>query len=114
MKQVTILLRHSPLSRTFTSESLRMTLVLTLSGNEVKVVLAEEGVYLLQASAPEQLGLTEIHRHVRTLQELGCLFVAEKESMDERGIPDAVFPVDQEDRRAIAGILSESDLVIGC
>ncbi len=114
MKQVTTLLRQSSLNSTFTSEVLRMTLGLTLSGNAVKVVLAEEGVYLLQASAPEKVGLSEMHRHIRTLQELGCPFVAEKESMEERGIRDSVFPVTREDRSTIAAILGESDLVIGC
>lgn len=114
MKQVTTLLRQAPLGRTSTSEALRMTLGLTLAGNAVKVVLVEDGVFLLQASAPEKIGLTEIYRHVRTLQELGCPFVAEKESMDERGILDPVFPVHQEDRSAVAEILSGSDLVIGC
>ena len=114
MKQVTTLLRQSPFNSTFTSEVLRMTLGLTLSGNAVKVVLAEEGVYLLQTPAPEKIGLSEIHRHVQTLQELGCLFLADQESVEERSIRDSVFPVTFKNRSAIADVLAESDLVIGC
>jgi len=114
MKEVITLLRRSPLEGTFLSEMLRMSLGLTLSGNGVKVVLAGEAVSLLQAPAPEKIGLTEIHRHVRTLQELGCPFLAEKEAADERGIADPLFPVTWVTRRTIGKTLAESDLVIGC
>ncbi len=114
MKEVITLLRQPPLNRTFISEMLRMSLGLTLSGNTVKVVLAEEGIYLLQAAVPEKIGLSEIHRHVQTLQELGCPFLAEQESRETRGIGDSIFPVTWVDRRTLGKILAESDFVIGC
>ncbi|NOY53800.1 MAG: DsrE family protein [Deltaproteobacteria bacterium] len=114
MKELVILLRKPPLERMFISEMLRMSLGMTLSGNRVKIVLAEEGVFLLQAPAPERIGLSEIHRHVRTLRELGCPFLAEKESMAERSIVETVFPVTRENRRTLGKILAGSDLVIGC
>jgi len=114
MTEVITLLRRPPLDGTFISEMLRMALGLTLSGNGVKVVLAGEAVYLLQTPAPEKIGLAEIDRHVRTLQELGCPFLAEKESAEKRGIADSLFPVTWLTRCTIGEILARSDLVIGC
>jgi sulfur relay (sulfurtransferase) DsrF/TusC family protein len=113
VKQVATLIRTSPLNSALVSEALRMTLGLILTGNKVKVVFAENGVYLLKAVLPEMVGYSDIKRHMETLKEFGCEFLAEKESMEERGVAQSTFETLTEDRRKIAKVLGESDLVIG-
>lgn len=112
MKRVTTVIRQSPFNSLMTAEALRMSLGLTLADNEVKVVFVEEAVYLLEALATEEMGYPDLKRHVETLKEMGCELIAEKESLQERGLGGQSDLVDIRDRDEIHEIIQQSDRVI--
>ncbi|MDX1763078.1 MAG: DsrE family protein [bacterium] len=113
MKQVTTLIRESPFNAALPAEVLRMTLGLILSENKAQVILTEEGVNLLRSVSPARIGGQDVHRHLRTLAELGCPVIAEQESLDASGIGAPAIEVIAKSRREIANLLAESDYVLG-
>ncbi len=111
MKSVTTVIRRSPFNSAMASEALRMSLGLVLKEIRVRVVFAEDGVYLLGDCAPETIEGPEVKRHIETLQEFGCELIAEQESLAARGISETAFDVQRMDRHTIARLLAESDRV---
>lgn len=113
MKKVTTLIRQSPFNSALPAEALRMTLGLILSENKAQVVLTEDGVHLLRAVSPERIGGQDVHRHLRTLSEMGCDIIAEEESLEAMGIGDPAIQVTRKTRSEIAELLTTSDYVLG-
>ena len=112
MKKVTVVIRKSPFNTLRNSEGLRMSIGLTLRDNAVRVVFAEDGVYTLAATAPEAVASPEVKRHIETLPMLGHELIAEKESLEERGIVNTRRKVGVQTRQEIARLIAESDVVI--
>ncbi len=89
-----------------------MSLGLTLTDNEVKVVFVEDGVYLLVSPSTEVIGYPDVKRHIETLKEMGCELIAEKESLKKRGLLDRKVDVNISSRREIDQIIEQSDRVM--
>ncbi len=111
MKTVTTVIRCSPFNSAIASEALRMSLGLVLGDNRVRVVFAEDGVYLLGDCSPETIEGPEVKRHIETLREFDCDLIAEQESLEARGMSETALEVKRMDRDEIARLLAESDRV---
>lgn len=90
-----------------------MSLGLALTNNQVTVVFVEDGVYLPASPDPGLIGYPDVKKHMETLQELGCELVVEKESMEQRGIPERSLALSVKSRKEIGLIIEGSDRVIG-
>ncbi len=112
MKTVTTVIRCSPFNSMQASEALRMSLGLSLSSNRVRVLFAEDGVYLLGPVSVERIGFSEMERHIRTLLEVGCELWVESESLEARGLSRLNFDVKTAERNEVSRFLAESDLVM--
>lgn len=114
-KKIAVVIRHSPLNTLRMSETLRMSVGLTLAdGNAVTVIFADDGVYALGVVAPEMIGSPGIKKHVHTLKLLGHRLVAEGKATEERQMTDLLSDVELLDRPKIARLMAESDAVIVC
>jgi sulfur relay (sulfurtransferase) DsrF/TusC family protein len=113
VKRVITVIRQSPFNSVVASEALRMSLGLTLADNKVTVVFIEDGVYLPVSLVGETIGYPDTKRHIETLKDLGCDLVAEKESLEKRGLVDQRVGVNISSRRKIHQIIEQSDRVIG-
>ncbi|MBI2955045.1 MAG: DsrE family protein [Chloroflexi bacterium] len=112
MKKAAVVIRKSPFNTLRNSEGLRMSVGLTLAENAVRVIFVDDGVYTLVAAKPEVVGSPEVKKHIDTLRALGHQLIAEKESLDGRGIANLGYRVDIKTRDEIAEIITESDAVI--
>jgi sulfur relay (sulfurtransferase) DsrF/TusC family protein len=112
MKKVTVVLQKSPFNTLRNSEALRMSLGLTLAENAVRVVFVRNAVYCLLPAMPEKIKSPVFGRHIEMLQTLKCRLVAEKESLEERGIKDVKYNTEVMDRKEISRFIKESDSVI--
>ena len=113
MNKIVTVIRRSPFNSVVALEALRMSLGLTLSDNKVTVVFIEDGVYLVVSPATEAIGYPDVKKHIETLNEVGCDLIAEKESLEERGLLDQKVGVKIIERREIDRIIEQSDRVIG-
>lgn len=116
MNQIAVLVHKSPFNTIRNSEGLRMAVGLTLEeDNKVTVVFVKDGVFLLGGVDPERIQSGTVKKHLETLRLLGHRLVAERESMEERGInpPEAsAVKVDILSRHEVIKILSEANRVI--
>ncbi|MBI3815267.1 MAG: DsrE family protein [Nitrospinae bacterium] len=112
MKKVTVVLQKSPFNTLRNSEALRMSLGLTLAENAVRVVFVQDAVYCLMPTMPEKIKSPVFGRHIEMLQTLKCRLVAEKESLEERGIGDIEYNAEVMDRKEISQFIKESNSVI--
>ena len=112
MKKVTVVLQKSPFNTLRNSEALRMSLGLTLANNAVSVIFTSDAVYNLLPAFPENIKSPAFGRHIEMLNTLKCKLIAEKESMEERGIKEAKFSVEVKSRDEIFKLLKESKAVI--
>ena len=113
MNQVVILVHKTPFNTLRNSEGLRMAVGLTLEeDNKVTVIFVKDGVYLISSVAPERIKSGAVKKHIEALRLLGHRLVAERESMEERGIKEPSVKIDVLDRAEVIQILSEADRVI--
>ncbi len=89
-----------------------MSLGLTLAENEVRVVFVRDAVYCLLHTLPEKIKSPVFGRHIEMLQTLKCRLIAEKESLEERGVNKAKYNTEVMDRKDILKFIKESDSVI--
>lgn len=112
MKKATVIVRKSPFNTLRNSEALRMGVGLTLRDNEVMVVFIDDGVHLLRQTSPSLIGSPEVRKHIEAIHALGHKLIAERESLEERGIESVDNRVDIRPRAEIANILAQSDAII--
>ena len=112
MKKVTVIISKSPFNTLRNSEALRMSVGLTLADNAVQVVFVGDGVYTLLDNSPETIDSPELRKHIETLKMLKHQIIAEKESLDERGINNLAYEVEIKSREGIASLITESNAVI--
>jgi sulfur relay (sulfurtransferase) DsrF/TusC family protein len=113
MNQVVVLVHQSPFNTIRNSEGLRMAVGLTLEeDNRVTVVFVRDGVFLIGNVSPERIQSGIVKKHLDALRLLGHRLVAERESMEERGIKEPAIKIDVLDRNEVVKILSEADRVI--
>lgn len=90
-----------------------MSVGLTLEEeNRVTVAFLGDGVYLLQDTKPELIGSGVIRKHLDALKFLGHKVVAERESLEERGISQPGLKAEVVSRAEVLKLLSRADAVI--
>ncbi|MEK6545934.1 MAG: DsrE family protein [Nitrospinota bacterium] len=112
MKKVTVVLQKSPFNTLRNSEALRMSLGLTLANNAVRVVFVHDAVYSLLPAKPDKIESPVFGRHIEMLNTLKCRVVAEKESIEEKGIGEIKYNVEVKDRKRVIELIKDSDSVI--
>ena len=113
MKKIIVLLRHSPFQTMRHFEALRMSVGLTMSDNPKEIVFVDDGVYLLSPRVdPARLSGFDPYTHLEMLHDMECPFVAEKESLEARGIETLRYPAEVRSRAEIARMLAEGNVVI--
>jgi len=84
-----------------------MSVGLLLSDNKVRVVLMEDGVYLLGTLQPEIVGAQDINRHLQTLQDFGAEIIVDKKSIEARKNLQPTLDTVLKSREEIATILAD-------
>jgi sulfur relay (sulfurtransferase) DsrF/TusC family protein len=113
MKNLFVVIRVNPFTTIKNFEALRMCVGMTTSDNSIKVVFIEDGVYALSSSSDTGvLNLPDADKHISTLKEMDFDIIAEKESLEERGIKDIKYDTLIKSRDEIADIITHGDIVI--
>lgn len=86
-KKVVVLVRRPPLNSVKGAEALRQAVGLTLSDNEVSVILCDAGVWLGTPLSPDVIGGEPIAKHLDTLKLLRVEVLAEAESLEMLKMP---------------------------
>ena len=84
----------------------------TLADNEVRLILAEDAVYILGEADPEKIGGGEVFRPLETLRMLGHSVYAEEESLAARGLAELSGRFERLSRSGVARMLCDSDVVL--
>ncbi len=113
MTQVVVIIQKTPFNTLRNSEGLRMSVGLTLEeDNRVEVLFMGDGVYLLRKTTPELIQSGIIYKHLDALRLLGHRVVADKESLEERGIGELGTEAEILTRDRIIEMLTSADRVI--
>jgi sulfur relay (sulfurtransferase) DsrF/TusC family protein len=90
-----------------------MSVGLTLEeGNKVTVIFLGDGVYLLSNINPELIQSGTIYKHLDALRLLGHRVVAEKESLEEKGIEKPAVEAEVVSRSEVIKMIANADSVI--
>ena len=108
MNTITTLIRHAPFNNVAVAEGLRMSVGLLLSDNKVRIVLMEDGVYLLGTLEPQVIGAQDINRHLLTLKDFGSEIIVDQQSLDARRDFQPTLDATSKNREEIAALLSRS------
>ena len=112
MKKITVIVRNLPLNTRRNSEALRMSVGLTLREDKVTVVFMDDGVYSATLAKPELIGSPTLKKEFEALQMMNCTMLADKKSLEKRGIKNLVPNVKAAGRDEIVRTLTGSDIVI--
>jgi sulfur relay (sulfurtransferase) DsrF/TusC family protein len=106
-----VVVRRSPLAAEEAAEGLRIAIGLTLGVSEVSVLLLDDAVGILAASA--SAAPNDALRHWQTLGELGVRRFVERESLAERGLapPTPTLAVEVVERGDVAQLLAKAESV---
>lgn len=89
-----------------------MSVGLTLCGDNVTVVFLDDGVYSAAPAKPELIGAPTLKKEFEALPMMKCTMLADKPSLDKRGIRNLVPNVKAAGRDEIVRIITGSDIVI--
>lgn len=112
MKNITVIVKNLPMNTRRNSEALRMSVGLTLCGDNVTVVFMDDGVYSASPAKPELIGAPALKKEFEALPMMKCTMLADKPSLDKRGIKNLVPNVKPAGRDEIVRIITGSDIVI--
>jgi|AP95_1055475.scaffolds.fasta_scaffold111198_2 sulfur relay (sulfurtransferase) DsrF/TusC family protein len=113
MSVVTVLVRGSAFGSRRTAEAMRMSVGQTLGDHDVRLVFAEDAVYVLDADArPAMISGGDVERPIETLRMLGKAMYAESESLDARDVTELPAGVERIARVDLAAMLTDSDVVL--
>lgn len=87
-KKVTVVARRSPFNSVKSSEALRQSVGLTMSDNEITLLLLDAGAWLAVPHSPEVIGGGETRQHIEALCNLGGKVKVEAESLKKYGIDE--------------------------
>lgn len=116
MKVFLFILRHSPYQGVTIRESLDMALTVAAFDQPVRVLLLDDGVFLLKSGQqPQGLGLKPVPPLLEVLEfyDVEGLWV-EQESLLERGldIDGLALPAQSITRAEVAGFIARADVVV--
>lgn len=112
MKNITVIVRNLPINTRRNSEALRMSVGLTLCGDKVTVIFMDDGVYSATPAKPELIGAPTLKKEFEALPMMKCTMIADKPSMEKRGIKNLVPNVLAAGRDEIVRTITGSDIVI--
>lgn len=112
MKKITVIVRNLPLNIRRNAEALRMSVGLTLREDKVTVIFMDDGVYSATRIKPELIDFAPLNKEFGALSMLKCPLLADKPSMEKRGIKELITTVKPAEREEIVRTITESDIVI--
>ncbi|MCZ7355457.1 MAG: DsrE family protein [Candidatus Methanoperedens sp.] len=112
MKKITVIVRNLPLNTRRNAEALRMSVGLTLREDKVTVVFMDDGIYTATPAKPELVNFKPMHKEFEALSMLKCRLLADRPSMEKRGISSLLANVAAIEREEIVKTITESDIVI--
>ncbi|MCZ7384589.1 MAG: DsrE family protein [Candidatus Methanoperedens sp.] len=112
MKKITVVVRNLPMNTRRNAEALRMSVGLTLREDKVTVIFLDDGVYSATQTKPELINLKSLNKEFEALSMLKCQMLADRYSMEKRGISTLVTNVRAIEREEIVKTITESDIVI--
>ena len=112
MKNITIIVKNLPLNTRRNAEALRMSVGLTLREDKVTVIFMDDGIYTATPIKPELINIQPPKKEFEVLSMLKCSLLADKTSMEKRGIKNLLPDVKAAGREEIVRIITESDIVI--
>ena len=112
MKNITVIVRNLPFNTRKNAEALRMSVGLTLREDKVTVIFLDDGVYTATRTKPEIINVPPPEREFGALIMLKCNMLADKPSMEKRGIQDILENVKCVEREEIIRTINGSDIVI--
>lgn len=112
MKNITVIVRNLPMNTRRNAEALRMSVGLTLCGDRVSVIFIDDGVYSAAPSNPEMIGAQSLKKDFEAFGMLKCILLADKPSVEKRGIKNPLPDVKVTERDEIVRMITGSDIVI--
>jgi len=112
MKKITVIVRNLPFNTRRNAEALRMSVGLTLREDKVTVIFMDDGVYTATRIKPEIIHFAPLDREFGALSMLKCTLLADKPSMDKRGIKELTENIRTADHETIVRTMNESDIII--
>jgi sulfur relay (sulfurtransferase) DsrF/TusC family protein len=112
MKKISVVVRNLPFNTRKNAEALRMSVGLTLREDKVTVIFIDDGVYSATPTKPESINLASLDREFGALRMLKCTLLADKPSMDKRGVKELIENIKTADREEIVRTMNESDIII--
>jgi len=112
MKKISVIIRNLPFNTRKNAEALRMSVGLTLREDKVTVIFMDDGVYTATRTKPEIINVPPPVREFGALTMLKCRMIADKPSLEKRGIKELIENIQILERKEIVRTISESDIVI--
>ncbi len=112
MKKITVIVRTLPMNTRRNAEALRRSVGLTLREDKVTVIFLDDGVYSATRTKPELVTFKPSTKEFEALSMLKCPMLADKLSMQKRGISTLVANVRAIEREELVKTITESDIVI--
>src|SRR3990172_3600591 len=111
MKKITVIVRNLPLNTRRNAEALRMSVGLTLREDKVTVIFMDDGVYTAAPTRSELINVAPPKKEFEALSMLKCTLLADKPSMETRGVKNLLANVAAAEREEIVRTITESDIV---
>lgn len=89
-----------------------MSVGLTLREDKVTVIFMDDGVYTATSVKPERINLPHMDKEFGALKMMKCELLADKPSMDKRGIKELIGNIKSAEREIIVQTMNESDIII--
>jgi len=112
MKKISVIVRNLPFNTRKNAEALRMSVGLTLREDKVTVIFIDDGIYSATRTKPEIINVSPPVREFEALKMLKCRMLADKPSLEKRGIKELIENIQILEREEIVRTISESDIVI--
>jgi len=112
MKRVVMVLRHTPLNHIKNLEAFRLGLGLTLSNNEVTVVMVDEGVLNAIDFRPEIVARPSVASFLDYYQDVGIRSLADQGSVKHFGLTTLREGVELVPRQEIIDAIRDAEVVI--
>ncbi|NJD54169.1 MAG: DsrE family protein [Candidatus Methanoperedens sp.] len=112
MKKIAVIVRNLPFNTRRNAEALRMSVGLTLREDKVTVIFIDDGIYTATPTKPEFINIPPPVKEFGALSMLKCRMLADKPSMEKRGIQEILENITCVEREEIIRTINESDIVI--
>ena len=112
MKSVLVIIQEGPFNTTQSGEGFRMSMGLTLSENEVSLLLMGDGVWNLLPLQSEAIGRPSIQTYLEYFPKVGLHLWAEAEALTERGIEAVPKGAGIISRQEALSLIAASEVVI--